>query len=254
MPTIARLAIAPVKSAALQHPAQIDIQAGGIVGDRRFVLIDQDGRRVSATKLAALVPVWASFDSLADRLTLRFPDGSVIDGSTATDGKPVVASFWDVESPATTVDPIFDAELSRHLSMPVRLVQIARLTPGPRAVTVIAAATITDLAERMDLGPAALDVDRFRMSIVLADAPRWVEDEWEGRQIRIGDEAVVEVNRSVTRCVVTCWDPTTGVQDIDTLGPLATYRKLPDGKLALGRYARVLKPGIARLGDTVAPL
>ena len=250
MPTIARLSIAPLKSGALGHPSSIRLGPGGVDGDRQFVLIDDTGRRISATKLAYLLPVEPSFDEDSEHLSLRFADGSILAGSTQPRGGSLTISLWDVEPTATLIDPVFDEGLSERLRMEVRLVRVLHPSPGPRDVTLMAAATITDLAQRMAVAPERLDPDRFRMTVILDDSPCWLEDEWEGKRVRVG-EALVEVNRSVTRCLVTCWNPSTGQQDLDTLTTLSSYRQLPDGKLALGRYAQVLEAGAASVGDMV---
>jgi uncharacterized protein YcbX len=80
------------------------------------------------------------------------------------------------------------------------------------------------------------------------------EDSWAGRRVRVG-EALLEVGGPVPRCATTTRDPSTGVRDFDTLREIAAYRGRRDGHdIDFGVYARVLEPGVARLGDPVEPL
>ena len=45
MKTVSRLSIAPVKGLALLHPAEIELESFGVADNRRFYVIDADGRR-----------------------------------------------------------------------------------------------------------------------------------------------------------------------------------------------------------------
>jgi len=75
VPTVARLNITPVKSTALHHPNQIRLERYGAVGNREFFFADEDGRRLSGSKKALLIPIRADYDASNERLTLRLPDG-----------------------------------------------------------------------------------------------------------------------------------------------------------------------------------
>jgi uncharacterized protein YcbX len=43
-PHVVRISIAPVKSLGLVHPDEIELGPHGVVGNRRFWLVDEDGR------------------------------------------------------------------------------------------------------------------------------------------------------------------------------------------------------------------
>jgi len=78
------------------------------------------------------------------------------------------------------------------------------------------------------------------------------EDAWIGSRVHIGS-AVVVPGGNIGRCAVTTLDPTTGVSDLDTLAALATYRggNVTSEPLPFGVWARVVQPGIVRVGDAV---
>jgi uncharacterized protein YcbX len=43
---VERISVAPVKSLGLTHPQSVELRRFGVVGDRRFWLVDADGRLV----------------------------------------------------------------------------------------------------------------------------------------------------------------------------------------------------------------
>ena len=80
------------------------------------------------------------------------------------------------------------------------------------------------------------------------------EDDWLGRQVRVGD-AVVRVLERVARCAITTQDPRTGERDLDTLRLIDGYRpRDPAGGICFGVWGDVVQPGRVRLGDPVEPL
>lgn len=89
------------------------------------------------------------------------------------------------------------------------------------------------------------DLRRFRPNIVIGGVPGLAEREWEGEQLRIG-EIVIEMEKLRLRCIMTTFDPDSGVQDT---GVLKRIRDEFGG--VLGLNAGVIKPGRIRVGDPV---
>ena len=54
---VRRLAIAPVKGLALVHPEAVTLGRSGVQGDRRFYLVDPDGRLVNNKTCGELMRV-----------------------------------------------------------------------------------------------------------------------------------------------------------------------------------------------------
>jgi uncharacterized protein YcbX len=52
-----RISIATVKSLGLTHPQSVELRRSGIVADRRFWLVDIDGRLLNGKVCPALMPV-----------------------------------------------------------------------------------------------------------------------------------------------------------------------------------------------------
>ncbi len=85
--SVAWITIAPVKSLALQPLDEVRLELEGAAGDRRFFLVDADGRLLNAERVGKLVGVQARYDETANTLELRFPDGKVVAGEVTTDGE-----------------------------------------------------------------------------------------------------------------------------------------------------------------------
>ena len=253
--TVARLNTTPVRSMALHHPERIRLGEHGVLEDRRYVLMDEDGRIFDATKLGRLLAIRAELqtDPAPERLTLHFPDGSVI-GAAVELGEPMRTVIYGREFAARPVIGPWAAALSAYAGHRLELVRSERL-PGEQdrnPVSIVSTASVEELARRGNEG-RPLDGGRFRMLVEVAGATAHQEDEWLGREVRIG-EAVVRVTKPDPRCVITTLDPATGRRDFPTLKAIKAYRGLRAGrKIDFGVYADVVTPGTVSVGDEVVP-
>src|SRR5919202_2442183 len=92
MPTVSRLYVSPIRGFALHSLDEAFLGPDGIVENRRFHLVDAHGRRYHMEHHPQLVRVRADYDAAAERLTVTFPDGSVVDGTVEVDG-PIETPF-----------------------------------------------------------------------------------------------------------------------------------------------------------------
>src|SRR6476659_1254527 len=90
---VASIAYAPVKGLALTSVDGVELERSGVRGNRRFHLIGDDGRLVNGKVAGSLVTVAASSDPNGTSLTLRFPDGSLLERAVEL-GEPVETSFY----------------------------------------------------------------------------------------------------------------------------------------------------------------
>ena len=254
---MARLSITPVKSMQLQHPAGVRLERFGVAEDRRFYVVDADGRLLSGPAHDRLFPVKAEYDPSAERLALRFPGGGTVEGEVAAVTGPTVGtSFWGRPVAGREVAGPWAMALSDHVGSPVRLVRTDR--PGQavdsHAVSIFSTASAEELDRQAGRSDRPLDRRRWRMLVEVAGSAAHEEDGWIGRRVRIG-EATVEVIRTDPRCRITTLDPDTGFREFDTLKVIAAYRGAdPEGGLPFGVYAEVVEPGAVRVGDPVHPL
>ncbi|HEV8489400.1 MAG TPA: MOSC domain-containing protein [Candidatus Limnocylindrales bacterium] len=251
MPTVSKLAIAPVKGLALRHPTEVVLGTHGVAENRRFFLVGADGRHRSGLAFGPLAAVVPEYDAASERLTLRFPDGATIaDDVGALDGALEVP--WGARSiHAHLVPGPFSGALSDYVGMELRFVR-ARDDAHPQSypASIVSDASLDALERSADL-PGPLDDRRFRMLVTVGGTEAFEEDRWVGADVRIGD-AVVRMVVPTARCATTTRDPSTGQRDWDALRALRDLRGLsPQQTVDLGVYATVVKPGRITVGDEV---
>ena len=253
MPSVSRLSITPVKGVALTHPDEVELTRRGVPENRRFYLVDENGKRWSGLPDGPLFGVHAETDAAASHLRLEFPDGNVIDGAVAL-GNRVVTDFYAHSSPGRYVEGPASEAFSALLGKPVRLVRADEPGGGvdDSPVSILTDASLDELARRS--GEERVDRRRFRMLVHVAGTEPHEEDTWIGRRVRIGG-AVVYVTKPDARCRMTTRNPDTGARDFDTLKAIKSYRGVRNGKaIDFGVYADVEEPGRVRVGDPVEPL
>jgi uncharacterized protein YcbX len=253
MPRVAQFSIAPVRSLGLQHPTEIDVTEVGVVEDRRFYLTNEANRLIDQLIVFKLVQVRSRTDPDATTLRLRFPDGTVVDG-TVDLGEAVETPIHGRTGIGHRVIGPWEGALSEFVGRPIRLIRCDR--PGGtrrgNPTSIISDGTLRELAAHA--GVDWIDHRRFRMLINLEDAVAHEEDTWIGRHIALGD-AILHVTKPDARCAMTTHDPDTGEPDLDTLRTIIAYRGLREGKHAdLGVLADVVQPGPIRVGDEVTVL
>jgi MOSC domain-containing protein len=163
---VARLSITPVKSMQLQHPACVRLERFGVAEDRRFYVADGEGRLLSGSPHDRLFPVKAEYDPGAERLTLRFPGGGVVEGEVGVvTGLAVNTSFWGRPVAGHEVAGPWTAALSEHVGSAVRLVRADR--PGQavdsHAVSIFSTASAEELDRQAGRSDRPLDRRRWRM-------------------------------------------------------------------------------------------
>jgi len=233
-----------------------ELTAAGVPGDRDLYLVDEAGRMVSASEFGPLQTVCPSYDAAAGRLSLTFPDGTVVEDDACRTAEPLLTDFYGRPVPAHVLDGPWAATLSAFVGLPVRLARCDRPGDGTDVhhVTVMSRASAAEVARRGG-HVGEFDGGRFRMTFELDGCAAHEEDTWTGRSVRFGD-AELRMHGSVPRCVVTTQDPATGRKDFDTLKVLASYRELmrEERGIPFGVYAEVERPGRVGVGDPVEVL
>jgi uncharacterized protein len=253
--SIVEIAVAPVKGLALERRGAVLLGPSGVVDDRRFYLVDGEGRLANQKRFGALATVVPRCAN--GRLELAFPGGRTVEGEVRLT-EEVRTPFYGRPVAGRLVEGPWNEALTSHVGAPLRLVRAEGpgdgLDRGARAaVTLISTGSLRALAAAA--GRETVDGRRFRMLLTVDGLEPHGEDAWVGRRLRAG-AAVVELEGNVGRCVVTTRDPATGNRDLPTLDVIEGYRgRLPSSEpLPFGVWGSVLEPGRVALGDAVAPL
>jgi uncharacterized protein YcbX len=252
--SVAWITIAPVKSLALVHRDEVELEQFGVRENRRFFLVDDDGRMINGKVIGPLVRVVPNYDDEVGHLALRFPDGSVVEGVVDI-GAHVTTRISRREVRGRIVEGPWSEALSQLAGRSLRLVRSERPGDGSdrglrAGISLVGTASLGALAG--SAGVERVDGRRFRMLFGVEGVPPHAEDEWIGHRLRIGD-AVIRLRGNVGRCAVTTQDPETGVPDLDTLRVLGQYRGDVETTepLPFGVWGEILEPGRVRLGDPV---
>ncbi|GAA2759982.1 MOSC domain-containing protein [Actinopolymorpha rutila] len=258
---VARIGLTPVKGLAHEFLPELDLPASGPPGDRAFCFYDVAADRVLRTvDHDALLACRARWDPPA--LTITTPVGEATgdaDGFGEPDaaGDRLVADYWGRPTELTVLRGPWSALVSRYLGKEVVLCRVGPpggvVWGGP--VSVVTTSSLAEVARRVGRDPedgeGREDGRRFRATFVVdtGDAPAFVEDEWTGRLLRLGD-AVVRVRGPLERCALVDRRPEAGGRDAMVLRALAADRRV-DGQIVFGVHADVERPGIVRLGAEV---
>ncbi|QMU69036.1 MOSC domain-containing protein [Streptacidiphilus sp. P02-A3a] len=270
MPTVTGLRIHPVKSLAALPVPQALVEPWGLAGDRRWMLVDDQGELVSQRQLPRLgqlraVPADAGRPG---SLLVHAPDGRSLLVEPPDGPHRKVTLFGD---PLETLDATAEASawFSARLGAELRLVHLddASRRPSPHLVSLAdgypvnlaATASLAALNELVAAGHpgdpvkgAAVPMTRFRPNIVVDGTEPWAETGWQ--RVRIG-EVEFRVAEQCGRCVMTTLDQDTGERrGPEPLRALGRHRKF--GR-TLG-FAMQLLPvgplGTLRVGDPVTVL
>jgi MOSC domain-containing protein len=251
---VARISIAPVKALRVVNPDHVELGKAGVAGDRRFWLVDANRRLVNGKGHPELMRVLPEWDESSRRLSLAFPDGSVVSGEVEP-GAPFEVDLYRTPHPSRTVPGPWQEALSQFAGEPLTLLWSEggaqdRGNDHGGWASLVSRGSLERM--RVEAGlEAPVDGRRFRMLFEIDGVEAHEEDTWLGRRVAIGDAVIVPLG-DVGRCVVTTCDPDTAVSDFDTLNLLAGYR--PEGvtePLPFGVYCDVAVAGRVRVGDPV---
>jgi uncharacterized protein len=256
----------PVKSCRGEDLTTAEIEPWGLAGDRRWMVVDQDSKAVTAREVHAMLRVVPELIAGGVRLTSAgMPPLDV----PAPDRPTGDVQIWSSVVAAASAGEAADAWFSSVLQLSVRLVYLddptrRRTNPDWSAADDVVSfadgypmllasenslALLNDwIAEgtRADEGP--LPMTRFRPNLVVSGAAPFAEDGWT--RIRVG-EAGFRVAKGCDRCVLTTLDPETGEKQMEPISTLARYRRW-DGKTWFAANLIPDDPGATiRLGDNV---
>ncbi|MFY0665621.1 MAG: MOSC N-terminal beta barrel domain-containing protein [Natronospirillum sp.] len=213
---VSALWVYPVKGMAGNPVASLKFDQHGPVDDRRWMLIDSNGKFVSQRGFPSLGQFKASI--LGQQLTIDAPDGTQGKVTASECTREAQAIVWsDDVAVLMAPDPI-NQWLSSYFPEPVYLVRYRN--DQPRATNPDYADSTVGFADGFPLlicledslnalnvdSPVPLDMRRFRPNIVLSGAAAWSENRWLSLRSETHFLAVV---KPCTRCAVVTIEPGT---------------------------------------------
>lgn len=263
----------PVKSMRGEELDEALIIDGGILGDRAYAAIDQSNGKVASAKFprkwSKLLELRASYvepPRLGESIPpvrITWPEGVHL-MSSAGDLSARLSDTLRCRVNLTTARPeSASVERVDPLASDESILDIGALMMKGRfsdyaAVHLLTTSTLTRFSE---LYPESqFDERRFRPNVVVetpAGQSGFVENEWVGRTVTIGDEVRLRVTDPTPRCAIPTLDHGELPRDPRILRTIAEHNMLPipvlDGQImpSAGVYAFVARGGTTRRGDPV---
>lgn len=241
---VTRLTTYPVKSMGSEDVPSAEVAPVGLVGDRRWVVLDPEGRRVSATHCHQLLGFLATHYPVGLQISAR--DGATMRVATpGPDARRVSTTMSRIDR-LSAADDGASAWLSERLGRPVVLAYQAdddlrevgeshggrpgermRLADAGPILLVTEASLVrlsdwvaeTQQQEWLDPGEAAR---RFRPNVVVDGEEPFAEDDWF--RVRIGD-VTFRRGELCDRCVITTIDLDTLQTTHEPIRTLARHRR-----------------------------
>lgn len=272
---LAGLFLFPVKSLGGYAVAEAEVDALGLAGDRRFLVVDPAGRFLTQRTLPRMALVAARLDAATLTLTAPGAGALAVPRAPDPDAPLVPVTVWKAEGMLAEDCGAAAAEwLGGFLGAACRLVRIGpafrrpvrRVPAGLGGTPLIGFADaypflVASEASRADLndrlvarGEEPLPWDRFRANLIVDGCTAFAEDGWP--RLRIG---AIEFRAAgpCARCAITTTDQATGERGVEPLRTLATYRRDPQSPEDVNFGQNLIHETLAgrlRVGDPVMVL
>ena len=256
----------PIKGCRGHALERARFDARGVVGDRRLMLVDANGRFISQRELAALATIEPQLDG--EQLSVRSDGHAPLTLALTQQGPERQVTVWRDTMTAVDQGDAAAAWFSNVLHAPVRLVRWGEhtrrpidpmYTPRSDAETaftdgypalVTLEASLADLNTRL---AAPIPMGRFRPNIVVSGGAAWDEDAWH--ELRIG-AMTFDAVKPCARCLVPTTDQQTGTRHPhqEPLRTLARFRTIPHLGAIFGQNLVHRAPGEIGVGEPVVAM
>ena len=259
-----------------------EVDALGLVGDRRFLVVTDTGEFLTQRTLPRMAQI--ATELAGDNLVLRAEGAGSISVPLHAATPPTLRTVWIWRSKdlrAEDCGPEVSAWLSAFLGVACHLVRIGKDFRRPvlerrepragetlidgRVLTsdlftfadgfpflVISEASLANVNDRLvATGAEPVPMDRFRPNFVVSGVTAFGEDEWP--RTRIG-EIIFRSGGPCARCIVTTTDQFTGERGTEPLRTLASYRRDAGDSTRINfglNLTHETKSGTMRIGDSV---
>ncbi|MCA1403323.1 MOSC domain-containing protein [Ensifer sp. IC3342] len=260
------LNIHPLKSGRAIPQTMVTVDFDGLAGDRRFMVVEPDGRFITQRELQALAQVEAAhidggvhLKMNGNELSVRFdPDhrlgvrvwSSDVDAAVADDGANDVLSGW-FGRPVKLVHMDEEAERFVGAEWAGAAAPVGFADGFPILITTTG--SLADLNRTLvEKGQEPVGMERFRTNILIDCDDPWEEDWWESLEIA---GIAFDLVKPCARCIMTTQDQLTGERvGGNPIHGLAEKRMSADRRVAgvlFGWNAVPRGEGPLKLGDDV---
>ena len=265
--TLSELLTYPIKSTVASSLLSVEIGPRGLLYDRHWAIFSKKGDLLTARDYPNLLKLvtFAKDNTLEvhvdgkHRLTMPYYQEG---------GAQKEVDVWGVPGTGVSLSTTVNQWFSDFLSTPCEVVFMNEESTRPAhadyggqpgdvvsyadelPVMLLSEATVAELNEKLT---SPVSMTQFRPNLVVAGVGSGEEDTW--KRIKVG-ECELEITKQCKRCVFATIDPATrqAHQTQEPLRTLSTYRRHPEGGVAMGIYAIPRTLGTVSVGDTIEVL
>ncbi len=255
----------PVKSMMGEELNASEVTDRGLLGDRSLALVDSETAKVVSAKNPKKWPAMFDFravfttppqlGSVLPPVRVTLPDGVTVTSddtrlaelmssalgrpvtlATAAPSKPSLEEYWPDMAELANQETVTDEAMPAGTFFDLATIHV------------LTTSTISRLRELYPEG--RFEARRFRPNIVVRtddDAAEFVESQWIGRELRIGDDVVLQITDHCPRCVMTTLAQGDLPKDSGILRTAARHNDVH-----VGVYAEMRRAGRVQRGDAVA--
>jgi len=258
---LSEIIIYPIKSLAGISVKRWQVNAKGLLYDRKWMLIDENNKFLSQRRLPKMALITTAMVDNSLALSAPAMENITLSLDDSNEGEEVITEIWHDQCPARCVSATMNEWFSQFLKIPCRLVYqpeniIRSVDPRYANTTdkvyfsdgfpflIISEASLRSLNEAMRLD---LTMARFRPNLVIANCEAYAEDYW--RKISIG-KINFRLPKPCSRCSVPAINPVSAEITKEPLTTLSRLRKW-QGKVYFGQNALHDEAGVLTLGEDV---
>ncbi len=253
----------PVKSMMGEELRSTEITEGGVLGDRSYALIDTETGKVVSAKNPPKWPTMFSFHAhyidpplkgTANAVRITLPDGTITDSNQAelnsiisnalgravrleslVPQTPNLEEYWPDIEELDNRDVVTDENMPEKTFFDLATIHL------------LTTSTIDKLRNLYPQG--RFEARRFRPNIVVntgSEQADFIENQWVGKTLAIGDNVLLKVTEPCPRCVMTTLRQGDLPEDRDIL-----RTALQNNNGHVGVYASVVQGGAIKCGDEI---
>ncbi len=261
-PFVTQIVIFPIKSLGPVALQEVNVDALGLVGDRRFMLVSDSGKFITQRTRPDLtrfeLKLYGDDYLIRDKITQTHR----ILSPTPALGEWVDVSLWDDQIHVREVIDGISAWFSELLHESVRLVQIQPDAPreietkyqteGSKqssfadSLPILIASEASYQAVEQKLGHT-FDWMRFRANVIVSGIDAFEEDSW--LDFSVGPVKLLGA-KPCARCQLVNVEPSTGEVGKAVLAALTTFRQV-NNKVYFGQQAVPVLLGKLAIGDEI---
>ena len=260
MQSLTEIYIYPIKSSKGVQLPQALVEEKGLKDDRRYMVVDLEGRFITGRTHPQLTQVNIEFSKKGLFVSApNQPSFYIQPDQFSTERLNV--EIWDDSVQAQHCNKEYDQWFSTFLGESCQLVYFSETTTrcvkrketqvsfaDGYPLLLINQASVDQLNSHLDIAVNAL---HFRPNVLIKGDLPFIEDSWA--RIKIG-EVEFEVSKPCSRCSFTNVDPKTGIADLEQpLKTLAQFR-YHEGDIDFGQNLIPLNDGVIRSGDEIKVL